>query len=108
MSVIQSVLLEEINRLEKNVAHYKDMLSSLPKGSIYIRQMGKSFFVYRRKRENGKVISEYLGNKNNKEVQKQIQLSQEYKRINTNLKQSKIELIKLQKAYRIYDSLQRK
>lgn len=103
MSVLQGVFLEEISRLEKNIFNYKKMLSSLPKGSLFIRRMGNSEFVYRRRKENGKVISEYLGNINSSNAKEQISLSEEYKRINNDIKIAEKELSKLKKAYRIYD-----
>lgn len=102
MAIIEGVLQEELQRLEKNISHYEKMLLKLPRGTIFIRQMGNSSFVYRKKKEKGKVISEYLGNINNERAQKGIELSQEYKRINKNIKISKIELQKLRKAYKTY------
>lgn len=103
MSVLQGVLLEEINRLESNIFNYKKMLSSLPKGSLFIRRMGNSEFVYRKRKENGKVVSEYLGNINSVKVKEQMLLSNEYKRICNNIKIAEKELLKLKKAYKIYD-----
>ena len=103
MSILQEVLKEEIQRLEKNVSSYERMLESLPKGSIFVRKMGGSSFVYRRRRENDRIISEYLGNINESYAQKQIELSEEYKRIKQNVRATKVELLKLQKAYRIYE-----
>ena len=103
MSILQEVLKEEIQRLEKNVSSYERMLESLPKGSIFVRKMGGSSFVYRRRRENGRIISEYLGNVNESYAQKQIGLSEEYKRIKQNVRTAKSELFKLRKAYRVYE-----
>lgn len=103
MSVLQGVLLEEINRLESNIFNYKKMLSSLPKGSLFIRRMGNSEFVYRKRKENGKVVSEYLGNINSVKTKEQMLLSNEYKRICNNIKIAEKELLKLKKAYKIYD-----
>lgn len=102
MSVLEGVLLEEINRLEKNILEYEKMLSSLPRGSIFIRQMGKSKFAYRKRKENGVVISEYLGSIDNDSVKKEIALSNDYKRISNNIRLSKLELSKLRKAYKVY------
>lgn len=103
MAVIEGVLLEEINRQEKIIAHYQGMLDSLPRGSIFVRKMGESSFVYRKRKENGKVVSEYLGNINSEDVQKQIELSKEYKRISDNLRIAKKELVKLKRAYKPYE-----
>ena len=103
MAIIQGVLLEEMDRLEKNIKHYQEMLNSLPRGSIFIRKVGQSSFAYRKWKENGKVISEYLGNINNDRVKKEIELSRDYKRISNNIRIAKIELIKLRRAYKAYD-----
>ena len=103
MSVLQGVFLEEINRLESNISNYKKILFSLPKGSLFIRRMGNSEFAYRKRKENGKVISEYLGNVNSDKVKEQIYLSKEYKRISCNIKIAEKELSKLKKAYKAYE-----
>ena len=103
MAVLQGVLLEEINRLEKNINAYEDMLSNLPRGSIFIRQIGNSFFVYRKRKEKGKVISIYLGNLDDEKVKKEIELSQEYKRIKNNIRIARNELNKIRKAYKAYN-----
>lgn len=103
MAVIQGVLFEEIERVERNIESYNKMLNSLPKGSIFIRKMGNSSFAYRKRKENGKVISEYLGNINERNVKEQIELSQEYKRIKNNIRIAKNNLNKLKKAYKAYE-----
>ena len=103
MSVLQGVLLEEIGRLEKNIANYEEMLLSLPRGTIFIKKIGQSSFVYRKRKEKGKVISNYLGNYSDDKVKKEIELSNEYKRIKNNIRLSKKELIKLKKAYKAYE-----
>jgi len=102
MSVIEGVLLEELERLENNIVYYKQQLSSLPRGSIVIRKVGNSSFAYRNKKVNGKVICEYLGNINNEDVQKQIELSDEYKRMSENLRIVNSELKKLKKACKAF------
>lgn len=102
MAVIEGVLQDELNRLERNISQYENMLSKLPRGSIFIRKMGNASFVYRRRKENNKVISEYLGSIHNKNAQKQIELSNEYKRIDHNIRIAKNELKKLRKAYKVY------
>ena len=103
MAILEGVLKEEINRLAKNIANYESLLLSLPRGTIFVRKMGESFFAYRRRKENGKVISEYLGNIELEAVQNEIQLSKDYKRIKGNLRISKHELSRLQKAIKVYD-----
>ena len=75
----------------------------MPRGSIFVRKMGKSSFVYRKRKENGVVISEYLGNFDDQEVKKQIELSEEYKRVKQNIRSARMELEKLKRAYKVYD-----
>lgn len=103
MSVLQNVLLEEIQRLEKNIKAYETMLSQLPRGTIFIKQIGNSSFVYRKRKEGKKVISEYLGNIRSNKVDKEIEASKEYKRIKNNLSIAKRELEKIRRAYKAYD-----
>lgn len=103
MAIIEGVLQEEIERLEKKIFEYEKLLVSLPRGTIFIRKMGGSSFVYRKRKENKKVVSEYLGNINDYYVKKQIELSEEYKRIKNNLRIAKKELHKLKRARKAYD-----
>ncbi len=103
MSVLQNVLLEEIQRLEKNIKAYETMLSQLPRGTIFIKPIGNSSFVYRKRKEGKKVISEYLGNIRSNKVDKEIEASKEYKRIKNNLSIAKRELEKIRRAYKAYD-----
>ena len=98
MSVLNSVLLEEIERLERNISEYQKILSSLPRGSIFIRKIGGSSYAYRKRKENGKIVSEYLGNIDSDETKRQIELSEEYKRIKSNIKIANEELIKIRKV----------
>ena len=102
MSVLEQVLKEELGRLERNVSYYEQLLSSLPRGSIFIRKIGSSSFAYRKRKENGMVVSVYLGNLNQESVQNEIELSEEYKRIKGNLRIAKQELYKLRKAVKVY------
>ena len=103
MNVLQNMFLEEIERLQRNILSYKEMLESLPRGSVFIRKMGNSFFAYRKRKENGVVVSEYLGNINNMEVKEQMRLSNEYKRLKEIIKVANQELIKLKRAYKAYE-----
>ena len=103
MAILEGVLLEEIKRLEKNITSYEQMLLSLPRGTIFIRKMGNSYFVYRKRKENERVLTEYLGNSKDEFAQKQIELSNDYKRIKKNIRTTKSELVKLRKAYKAYN-----
>lgn len=103
MSVVQQVLFEEVKRLEKNVSFYKNKLSKLPRGTIFIRKMGNAFFVYRKRKSDGKVITEYIGKKDSDRAYEEIEASKEYKQIKEDLQVASKELEKLKKAYRVYE-----
>lgn len=103
MSILEGVLREEQTRLKNNISYYETMLLSLPRGTIFIKKTKNSSFVYRRRKVNGKVVSEYLGKLGSNNVKKQIELSIEYKRIKNNIRIVKKELVKLNKAIKAYD-----
>ena len=103
MSVLKNVLIEEKERLEKNIVAYFDLLSKLPKGSIFVRHIGKHAFVYRNLRLKNHVRSIYLGKKGMPKVEEQILLRKEYMRIKSNLRLANEELKKLGKALKVYE-----
>lgn len=102
MSVLENVLIEEKERIEKNINAYLAMLAKLPKGSIVIRHFGRHQFVYRNVRMKNKIQSTYLGKKESAKVKEQILLRNEYLRIKENIKKAKSEYMKLKKALRAY------
>jgi len=103
MSVIEGVLEEEIERLIYHIDGYKKMLLSLPSGSLFVRKMGNSSFAYLKRRENGKVVSVYLGNVEDENVQKQIALNKDYKMIRNSIRVASDELSTLRKAFKAYE-----
>lgn len=107
MLVIEGVLKEEVLRLESNIFAYERMLNELPRGTIFIRKIHNASFVYRKKKENGKVVSEYLGPFNSEKVKNEINKSEEYKRIKRNADSAKRELKMLQKAVKAYEPKRR-
>jgi len=62
MSVlISGWLADECDRLKRIVPEYEEQIRNLPKGSISIRKIGSEEYVYLKRRENGKIKSEYIG-----------------------------------------------
>jgi hypothetical protein len=102
MSVLENVLIEEKERIKKNINAYLAMLAKLPKGSIVIRHVGRQKFVYRNLRMKNKIRSIYLGKIQSAKVEEQILLRNEYMRIKENIKMAKSEYMKLKKALRAY------
>jgi hypothetical protein len=74
MSVLKNILMEEKERLEKNISVYRDLVNKLPKGSIVVRHIGKNAFVYRNLRIKKLVQSIYLGKKGMPKVEEQLLL----------------------------------
>ncbi len=103
MSVLQGVLKEELDRLEYNLGVFQDRLSSFPRGTIFIKKNCNSSFVYRKKKTNGKVQSEYIGKLSNNKSIKAINDAEEYKRYKLLVKNTIIEINKLKRALKIYE-----
>ena len=102
MSVLRNVLIEENERLEKNIHAYEEILSKLPKGSIVVRKIRNHYFVYRNVRIDHRVISIYIGKKGSAKVEEQILLRKEYLRTKRNLQLANEEFKKLSKALKVY------
>jgi hypothetical protein len=103
MSVLENVLIEEKERIEKNINAYLALLAKLPKGSIVIRHVDRHQFVYRNVRMKNKIQSTYLGKKESAKVEEQILLRNEYLRIKENIKKAKSEYLKIIKALKAFD-----
>ncbi len=104
MSVLKSVLEEELKRNLRNQKMYKEMLLKLPKGSIYISERKGKKYMYRKNRIGEKIVNKYicsLSDENKARVESQ--KSDEYARISNNLKISKKEEVKLRKALKVYE-----
>ena len=103
MSVLEGVLREELARLSANISAYKEKLKNHPKGTIFIRKDYNSYFVYRKRREGSKILSEYIGPLESLRAQEEMDKSNEYRKIKKNIKIAKEELIELKKAVKVYD-----
>lgn len=104
MSVLEMVLREEFDRLQSNLSLLKNKLDSLPRGTIYISKVYNSSFVYRKRKENSKVVCEYIGTFDNPESKEAIEKAEEYKRIKKMISDGKKELQKIRKALKAYDN----
>ena len=104
MSILEGILREELDRLESNLLAFKNKLTGLPRGTIYISKMYNSSFVYRKKKENGKVVSEYIGPLNDEKSRIAIEEAKDYKRIKSIISDGNKELKKIRKALKAYDS----
>jgi len=86
ISVIKGVLEEELERNRRMKSRYVLELEKLPKGSIFIRNIGNQEYCYLKYRENGKIIAKYLGNKKTIDIGKLNELIIERKHIESVIK----------------------
>lgn len=102
MTVLESVLKEELERVKSHISSYEDILSNMPKGYISIVEISGMHFAYLKWREGNKIKSKYIGLEGSKEELDSREIYFERKRIEKNLKKSKEEEKKLRKALRSY------
>lgn len=98
MTILESVLNEELDRLKSHISSYEDMLSNMPKGYISIVEISGKRFAYLKWREGNKVKSKYIGLEGSKEEKDSREIYFERKRIEANLKKTKEEEKRLRKA----------
>lgn len=104
MSILKSVLEEELERNLRNQKIYKEMLSNLPKGSIYISNRNGKKYIYRKNRIGKKIVNEYIcALSDTKKAEEEIQKSEDYSRITKNIELAKKEELRLRKALKAYE-----
>ena len=102
MSVLEGVLREELERIQRNINSYESFLGSLPKGYLFEQTIGGKPYCYRKYREGGKIVSEYVGPGDSKGAQKARDDYEERKRVEANLRSLRKEEARLVKALRHY------
>ena len=104
MSVLKEVLIEELDRIKKNIDSYESLLLSLPKGYLFEQTINGKLYCYRKHREGSMIVSEYIGASESDEAKKAYADYRERKRIESNLRMMRKEEDKLVKALRHYGS----
>ena len=61
MSIIKSILEEELTRLEELSVFYKSKLAESPRGSISVKERQGKRYIYLACREDKKIIFNYVG-----------------------------------------------
>lgn len=103
MAIIGGVLQEELERVKSNIVSYEKLLSKCQKGTVVVQTISGGEYAYLKYRENGKVVSKYLGKPDSKKAQAAIASSKERKRLMANIRKAKKEQVKLLKAIKIYE-----
>ena len=107
MSVLEGVLKEELERIQRNISSYESLLASLPKGYLFEQIIGGKPYVYRKRREGGKIISEYIGPCGSEEAEKARADYEERRRVESNLRSLRKEEARLIKALRHFGGRER-
>ena len=102
MSVLEGVLKEELERIQRNIASYESLLASLPKGYLFEQRLKSKIYCYRKRREGDKIVSEYVGPIGSPEAKKAVEDYEQRKRIDKNLRMMRKEEARLLKALRHY------
>ena len=100
MSIIQSVITEEFERLKLLKNNYIKEIGAFPKGAVSKRKRGVRSYLYLIYRRDKNVITKYVGNwetEKARAVQRQVRERQELER---KLKQVNIDLAEIERALR--------
>jgi len=100
MSVLISVLQEELGHAKRLEKKYQKSLSELPQGSFIVRKVGSKQYGYLTRRDKSRVIQEYLGLMEDSTIAKfreQVSKKKKYKDL---LKQVKAQIKILERALR--------
>lgn len=61
MNLIIDTIIKEKSRIEYQLRRYRKIFNELPKGTLSERKKGSQKYYYLKYREDGKVISKYVG-----------------------------------------------
>lgn len=96
MSVIRGILEEESDRLEELSVFYKEKIAEVPRGSISVKERGGKKYIYLARREDKKIIFEYVGkdvpevrNALNERIRQRKEYQAKLRQVRENLKEVK-------------------
>ena len=95
MTILDEILQEEYDRLERGIYLMREELAGLPKGYISEKKIGKGTYYYLQKRENNKIVSKHI-QKDAVELYKT--LIQHRKNLGQKVKELKVEQEKIAAA----------
>ena len=98
MSIIKSILKEEVDRLEELCQKYREEIKKLPRGSISEKERKGHLYAYSVYRDKGKVCFDYLGKAQSekvKELKEQVGARQRYDKLLRKVQKNLKELKKL-------------
>ena len=105
MSIFLDVMKEELERNLYKQQAFQNELDSLPKGYLSVCVIGGSSYIYRKRREGNKIVSEYIGVPGDEASQKAEEDREQYLKIKHALKNLKKEEMRLRRAISDYEKL---
>jgi len=97
MKILNSVLNEELDRLNKLKRNYEKQIAKLPKGSLIRKNIKGNIYYYLNYRQEEKKIFEYIGKLPGKELKNLSDKIEERRKLEKLNKQVKKDIKKLEK-----------
>ncbi len=97
MKILNSVLNEELDRLNKLKKNYEKQIAKLPKGSLIRKNIKGNIYYYLNYRQEKKKIFKYIGKLSRKELENLLDKIEKRKKLEKLNKQVKKDIKKLEK-----------
>lgn len=97
MKILNGVLNEELDRLNKLKKNYEKQIAKLPKGSLIRKNIKGNIYYYLNYRQEKKKIFKYIGKLPRKELENLLDRIEERRRLEKLNKQVKKDIKKLEK-----------
>jgi hypothetical protein len=97
VSVVEGVLREERDRNLEMQRVFQRELAGLPRGSLVIQKIGNNDYCYLKYRENGKLVSRYVGRADQHQAALEAQIVQR-KKLEAALRRIKYDLKVISRA----------
>ena len=98
MGYIKSIMQEEHQRLQALYQKYMEKIDSFPKGAVSIKKRNQNEYLYLARRQGGKVRFNYIGSLASEKARKILELVNDRKNYESNLKQVKNDLKEIEKV----------
>lgn len=97
MKILNGVLNEELDRLNKLKKNYEKQIAKLPKGSLIRKNIKGNIYYYLNYRQEKKKIFKYIGKLSGKELENLLDKIEERRKLEKLNKQVKKDIKKLEK-----------
>ena len=98
MSIVNGILREELDRLERLQAKYSSMLEALPKGALRKKKIGQKIYFYLVSRKGDQVVTEYLCQGDSPKAKSFEEQDAKRRDIKSKFKSVKADIVEIKKA----------